>query len=82
MTDQSSETETKPRVVIDWHPNGDHTVYADGDVDVYCRSAHTERDPLYRYTPEPIPDGWLDEDAGYLGDGSIAERRLTIYLTR
>ena len=63
----------QPCVVIDRDPDGNDFVYADSGVVDFSRSAHIREDPLYRYTPLPIPDGWLNQPAGFLGDGSEAE---------
>jgi len=65
----------QPCVVIDRDPDGNDFVYADSGVVDFSRSAHIREDPLYRYTPLPIPDGWLNQPAWFLGDGSEAERR-------
>lgn len=54
----------RPCVVIDRDANGDHRILADPGVCVFDRSIHTPDDPLYRYTPSPIPEGWLDQPAG------------------
>jgi len=72
------EASKLPCVVIDRDPDGNDFVYADSGVVVFSRIAHIPQDPLYRYTPLPIPGGWLDQPAGFLGDGSDAEKRLHI----
>ncbi|MEL6207682.1 MAG: hypothetical protein AAFR47_20555 [Pseudomonadota bacterium] len=64
-----------PCVVIDRDEHGNDVVYADPGVRVFSRSAFNEDDPLYRYTPPPIPGGWLDRITGYKGDGSQAEAK-------
>jgi hypothetical protein len=72
--------EKSPCVVIDYDAQGNTTVYADRGVLVYSRSAHIPEDALYRYAPHPIPDGWLDVPAGYLGDGSEAEKSALLLI--
>lgn len=69
------EGDNQPCVVIDRDPDGNVFVYADSGVRVFSRSSHIPQDLLYRYTPPPIPAGWLDRPAGFLGDGSEAEGR-------
>ena len=70
--------QNQPCVVIDWNENGDFRVYADGNVQVFSQSAHLQNDPLYRFSPGKIPTDWLDQPAGYLGDGSDAEKAARV----
>ena len=72
-TRKQTTSTAKPRVLIDWKENGDFTVYADGEVEVFSRSEHIPDDMLYRFSPDPIPEGWLDGPFGYIGDGSLAD---------
>ena len=67
-------TSPTPRVVIDFRPNGDFSIYSDPEIEVICRSAHTPEDALYRYGSHPIPEEWLrDKRFGVQGDGSEAD---------
>lgn len=68
----------QPCVVIDRDPDGNDFVYADSGVVDFGRSAHIRENPMYRYTPLPIPDGSLNQPASFLADGSEAERRVRI----
>jgi hypothetical protein len=68
-------TTTKPRVVIDFAPNGDFFFYSDASVEVICRSAHRPDDELYRYGHHPIPEAWLrDKPFGFRGDGTKGDQ--------
>jgi hypothetical protein len=72
-------TATKPRVVIDFAPNGDFFVYSDANVEVICRHAHVPEDELYRYGHYPIPEEWLrDKPMGFRGDSSIFDQRAEV----
>lgn len=73
-----SEAGGRPCVIIDRDADGNHRVYADPSVVVFSRSADIQDDPLYRYTPSDIPEGWLDRPAGFKGDGSAAEERALV----
>jgi hypothetical protein len=60
-------------VVIDVHPTGGFTVYADRDVQVLCRCAHIPEDDLVRVNHRAIPEQWLTSPVGCEGDGSVAD---------
>ena len=74
---QTMSTPT-PCVVIDRDGRGNYVVYANRGVYVFSRSASIPEDMLYRFTPDPIPRGWLDQPFGYRGDGSPAEERAKL----
>ena len=78
--DNTPKPDGRPRVVIDWDSHGRHTVHADDGVEVFDRTIHHPDDVLYRYSPAPIPDGWLDGPIGYLGDGSAADQFAEAFL--
>jgi hypothetical protein len=70
-------TTTKPRVVIDFEPNGDFFIYSDAEAEVIVRCAHVPDDVLYRYGHHPIPEDWLlGKRIGFRGDGSEADARV------
>lgn len=65
-----------PCVIIDRDEHGNDYVYCDPGVHVFSRSTHVLEDPLYRYTPPPIPEGWLDRPAGHFWDGLEAQTKV------
>jgi hypothetical protein len=70
----------KPRVIIDFKPNGDFVVHSDPEAEVIVRCAHAPEDELVRYGHYPIPEEWLrDKPVGFLGDGSAADKRAQLF---
>ena len=50
------------------------TLFSSEGVVVFSRQTSSHHDPLYRYCPPKVPLAWLDQPAGFKGDGSEAER--------
>jgi hypothetical protein len=65
----------KPRVAVYINEDGSFDVYADDGVEVYSVCDWAPNDRLYLMSPEEIPEGMLDGEFGFLGDGSPAETR-------
>ena len=60
------------RVVIHQDETGWPVVYADGEVEVFWVDEGAPDDRTYKMSPEPVPDGILDAEHGYMDDGTAA----------